>query len=182
MMRIFLILALALIGAGNTAAADIEANDIIRSLAPITYLPEHGGKPRRAIDLEVRFESGSARLTPDAQRLLDTLATALQDGRLASSRFEVAGHTDASGSRAYNQSLSEKRAGAVVTYLTSRHGVDRKRLSPVGKGEDALKDPLNPTGRANRRVEIVNLTPVQPAAQLPTSQPAKKANDILMGR
>jgi hypothetical protein len=60
--------------------------------------------------------------------------------------------------------------------------VDRKRLSPAGKGEDALKDPLNPTGRANRRVEIVNLTPVQPAAQLPTSQPAKKANDILMGR
>jgi hypothetical protein len=74
MMRIFLILALALIGAGNTAAADIEANDIIRSLAPITYLPEHGGKPRRAIDLEVRFESGSAKLTPEAQRLLDTLA------------------------------------------------------------------------------------------------------------
>ena len=156
-----------------------DANDMVRSLAPITYLPEHGGPPRRAVELAVEFEFGSARLTGPARRLLDRLGTALRDERLRASRFEIVGHTDAVGDRAANQTLSERRARAVLAYLAESHGIDRSRLVATGKGEDALKDPLDPMSGVNRRVEIVNLTPVWPAAPDPVEQ---KARDILTGK
>ncbi|MBT5496557.1 MAG: OmpA family protein [Alphaproteobacteria bacterium] len=181
MRRIALLTTALLIAASPAHAADPDANEIIRSLAPITYLPKHGGKPRRAIDLEIRFEIGSAKLTKSARSLLARLATALKDQRLAASRFEVAGHTDASGKRAYNQKLSERRARTVVAFLANSLGVKRSRLTASGKGEDALKDPLNANSSANRRVEIINLTPVKPTAAIKKSG-EKKANDILMGK
>ena len=161
-----------------------DANAIIRSLAPIIYLPEHGGQTKRSIDLEVTFKLGSAKLTKPARELLDRLGTALRDEKLASSRFEVVGHTDASGGRALNQALSEKRARSVVSYLIKHHRIDTKRLTALGKGEDALKDPLRPGNGGNRRVEIVNLTPVQvPKPAGPTSQEIeRKTKDILLGK
>ena len=181
MRRVALLTATILLAASQAQAADPDANEIIRSLAPITYLHKHGGKPRRAIDLEVRFESGSAKLTKSARSLLARLATALKDQRLAASRFKVTGHTDASGKRAYNQRLSERRARAVVAYLANPLGVKRSHLTATGKGEDALKGPLNAYSSANRRVEIINLTPAKTTAAIRKSS-EKKANDILMGK
>ena len=181
MKRIALHTAAVLLATSQVQAADPSANEIIRSLAPITYLPQHGRKPHRAIDLEVHFESGSAKLTKSARSLLAHLATALKDERLATSRFEVTGHTDASGKRADNQKLSERRARAVVAYLVSTLGVKQSHLTSKGKGEDALKDPLNAYSSANRRVEVINLTPIKSAPQIRTSG-QKKANDILMGK
>jgi OmpA-OmpF porin, OOP family len=71
-------------------------------------------------------------------------------------RVEVAGHTDAIGTDAYNQDLSERRAQIVYDYLTS-HGVDAGRLAgPVGYGESRPID-TNETkeGRQrNRRTEL----------------------------
>ena len=144
-MKLKLFIGIALIAlAGPVQAGEPDANEIIRSLAPITYLPVHGGKPYRAIDLAVTFSSGSAVLTPEARQMLNQLGHALQSAQLRSSRFEVAGHTDASGSRQLNQALSDKRAKAVVRYLTKRFGIERSRLNAVGKGENELRDPLNP--------------------------------------
>lgn len=181
MRRIAILTTAILLAASQAQAADPDANEIIRSLAPITYLPEHGGKPRRAIDLHVQFESGSAKLTKSARSLLVRLATALKDERLATSRFKITGHTDASGKRAYNQKLSERRARAVIVYLVSTLGIERDRLTATGKGEDALKDPLNANSGVNRRVEIVNLTPIKSTVDIRKSG-QKRANDILMGK
>ena len=71
-------------------------------------------------------------------------------------RVEIQGHTDSTGTDVYNQSLSERRAKAVVAYLTKKKGIDASRLTAIGFGE---KNPIysNATreGRAkNRRVEL----------------------------
>ncbi len=68
---------------------------------------------------------------------------------------EVAGHTDSTGSESYNQSLSERRAASVSTYLRSQ-GINDQRLITVGMGElRPVADNTSPEGRqANRRVEI----------------------------
>ena len=74
----------------------------------------------------------------------------------------VEGHTDSIGSEAYNQTLSEGRAGAVKVYLAAK-GVGADRLETAGRGEG---DPVapntneegtdNPEGRAmNRRAELI---------------------------
>jgi len=55
-------------------------------------------------------------------------------------KFYVEGHTDAAGSVAYNQDLSERRAASVVRYLVNK-GIPATQLVPVGKGESDLKHP-----------------------------------------
>jgi outer membrane protein OmpA-like peptidoglycan-associated protein len=69
--------------------------------------------------------------------------------------IQISGHTDAKGSDAYNQRLSENRAKAVVDYLVSK-GVDGKRLQYKGYGKSMpLETNDTEEGRAkNRRVEF----------------------------
>lgn len=108
-------------------------------------------------DLNVTFAFDSAELTPDAMVVLDRLAAALKDEKLAGYSFVVGGHTDAVGEELYNEMLSERRAIAVVDYLTERRQIDRNRLQSQGFGEAELYDPANPDAGVNRRVEIVTI-------------------------
>ncbi len=140
-------------------------NEIIRSLAPIEYLPEHGG-PQPSIDLDIRFALDSAILTLGAKRQLDTLAAAMRWSGLDGARFLLAGHTDATATRAYNLALSERRAAAVRRYLVTRHGIDPARLDVLGWGEERLKHPNNPASAINRRVEVVRLSPIGEAGSV----------------
>lgn len=67
----------------------------------------------------------------------------------------IVGHTDAVGTSAYNQTLSERRAVAASTYLGGQ-GVNSARLRAVGRGEtEAIASNETEAGRQlNRRVEI----------------------------
>lgn len=103
-------------------------------------------------DLLVTFEFGSDRLSPQARANLKEFARAMRDPSLEGATFNVDGYTDAVGSDAFNQALSERRAESVVRYLESL-GIDRSRLSAKGHGENDLRDPQDPFSGANRRVE-----------------------------
>lgn len=104
----------------------------------------------------IYFGSGSARLAPESDPLLRTLADVVR--RCPSMRIEVAGHTDSDGGEAANQALSEARAKAVADYLAAE-GVDPARMRAVGYGETR---PLLPNDSAahkarNRRIEFTAL-------------------------
>ncbi len=108
-----------------------------------------------SIDLKgVNFDFDKSVLRPDAVAILGEAVEILK--RYPDLKVEVAGHTDAVGTDAYNQGLSERRAKAVYEYLTS-NGVDASRLiGPNGYGESRPID-TNDTkeGRArNRRTEL----------------------------
>jgi outer membrane protein OmpA-like peptidoglycan-associated protein len=112
-----------------------------------------------AASLRVQFATGSASLTPAAERTLETLGRALTSSDLSDFRFRIEGHTDTVGDAELNRSLSERRAMTVRDFLVARFGVAAARLEPVGLGESQL---LVPTGDdtaeiRNRRVQIVNL-------------------------
>jgi outer membrane protein OmpA-like peptidoglycan-associated protein len=112
-----------------------------------------------SINLTVNFPTGSADLTPAARASLDNLGKALASSELANFRFRIEGHTDNVGSKEANQTLSQQRAEAVVSYLTSQYNVAPSRLEAIGKGqEDPLVDtpPQTPEAR-NRRVQVINL-------------------------
>lgn len=70
-------------------------------------------------------------------------------------RLVVAGHTDSEGDDAYNQDLSERRAAAVMQWLTGQD-IDAGRLSSEGSGESRpVADNGSEAGRAlNRRVQL----------------------------
>jgi len=101
----------------------------------------------------VTFETASADLTPEALSVLQGIAAALVAN--PEIRVRVNGHTDSTGSRPYNVTLSQNRAESVVAYLTAQ-GVDATRLVARGFGPDqpvATND--TPEGRQeNRRVEL----------------------------
>ena len=87
---------------------------------------------------------------------------------MPSVRMELVAHTDARGSAAYNQQLSEKRANSALEYLVGK-GVEVSRLQATGKGETELlnqcADGVKCTEaqhQLNRRTEfkIVKVTPV----------------------
>lgn len=102
----------------------------------------------------VPFKVDKAVLTPDTRQDLDKLAQDIQ----ANKRFFIAveGYTDATGSKAYNEALSRKRADAVVEYLVAKHDIPIYRIHMIGLGDEKpVDDARTRTARAkNRRVEV----------------------------
>ncbi|PKP44697.1 MAG: hypothetical protein CVT95_10855, partial [Bacteroidetes bacterium HGW-Bacteroidetes-12] len=100
------------------------------------------------------FEFGKATLKEESFPELDRLVKLLTDN--PSITIEINGHTDDVGADADNLKLSQDRAAAVVTYLTSKK-IGGSRLSSNGFGETKpIADNKTEEGRQlNRRVEFV---------------------------
>lgn len=108
---------------------------------------------------EVSFDYDSAAIKPSFRPTLEKLADVL--AKYDRNRVTIVGHTDSTGSEAYNQTLSERRAEAVKSELVTL-GVPGSMISATGRGE-AEPRATNATeaGRQlNRRVEVL----VQPVA------------------
>jgi outer membrane protein OmpA-like peptidoglycan-associated protein len=80
--------------------------------------------------------------------------------RNPSEAFLLEGHTDAVGSRFYNQVLSERRAASIRRVLNVSFGIPSRALSAVGYGEDYLLVPVPYAEWRNRRVTIRRITDV----------------------
>jgi outer membrane protein OmpA-like peptidoglycan-associated protein len=102
----------------------------------------------------INFDSDSDRILPESRPLLDEIVKIAK--ARPSWKLVVEGHTDATSTAEHNQDLSQRRARAVVAYLTGA-GVEAARLTPQGFGATKpIADNGNPLGRAqNRRVELV---------------------------
>lgn len=102
----------------------------------------------------LRFNTDDSALRRDHSTLLDQVAQFLQE-RCPGHAVLIEGHTDAPGSAAYNQELSEKRAQVVKNYLVEK-GVPADQLTAVGYGEQQpIASSSTEAGRAlNRRVTL----------------------------
>jgi outer membrane protein OmpA-like peptidoglycan-associated protein len=100
------------------------------------------------------FEPGKARLTDEGKAQLVDVVRMLQEH--PEMRVSVEGHTDSSGGKVYNQSLSERRARMVANEVIEG-GVAAARVSIRGYGSSRpVANNATVQGRArNRRVEIV---------------------------
>ncbi len=101
----------------------------------------------------IRFDSNSDVPRADSEPTLKELLAAMKAD--ASLRLRIEGHTDATNTDAYNQELSQRRARAVVAWLTSA-GIDGARVEAKGLGRtQPVADNASAQGRAlNRRVEV----------------------------
>jgi len=109
----------------------------------------------RGLGLAVQFAIDSDQLTPEAKRTVDQLAEVFKLN--PSDRFVIEGHTDVTGGEAYNKSLSDRRAQAVIDYLVRQHGLSRDRFEGRGMGSGKLLLPNDPTNGRNRRVQVLNI-------------------------
>jgi len=128
--------------------------DFCKNTPPGAQVNECGCAIGEVLQLRgVKFEFDSARLTANAQAILDSIAKTVM--HYDAVEAEIAGHTDSLGDGGYNQSLSEERARVVRDYLVVR-GVAAGRLTAAGYGEsDPIADNDTEEGRErNRRVEL----------------------------
>lgn len=102
----------------------------------------------------INFATNSALITPESDKVLTEIVTLLKNQ--PDWKITVEGHTDNIGVKSANQLLSQKRAEAVVSWL-STHGVDRPRLAAAGYGDTKpVQENATEDGRSkNRRVELV---------------------------
>lgn len=108
--------------------------------------------------IPIFYQTASARLTTDSKTVIDErLYPLLKDSNVS---IEIMSHTDARGNDAYNMSLSQQRANAVVNYLVAK-GISRSRLSAKGYGETRLTnrcangvDCADSEHQKNRRTEF----------------------------
>ena len=101
----------------------------------------------------VTFATDSSQIKGDFYGVLNSVALVLKE--YDKTIVEVTGHTDSTGSDAYNQTLSEKRTGSVGSYLAGQ-GIIGQRIVTQGIGEQMpIADNGTPAGREqNRRVEL----------------------------
>lgn len=111
------------------------------------------GEKQVSVHSNVFFPVDSAELTPELEKNLNSVVTALKETPEAKVRLE--GNTDATGSTSYNEELAKKRAEAVSAWLVGQ-GIDKSRIETESKGEtQPLASNETDDGRAmNRRTEI----------------------------
>ena len=145
---------------GDSEASDLEDGqtvDVVLELAAM-------GKDSRSlagqlardgeVDLHgIYFDTGQATLKPESEATLQQVLGVLTTDK--GLRLVVAGHTDSEGQDDYNLGLSQRRATAVMQWLTAQ-GIDAARLTSEGHGESRpVADNGNAEGRAlNRRVQL----------------------------
>lgn len=139
----------------NSAALSADTREKLKLVA--------ADKP--AFDLSMEFDFRSDVLKGSALQNADKLGRALSNPALANQTFVIAGHTDAKGTDAANQKLSERRAEAVKRYLVQQYKLPAANLIAVGYGKSRLKNEADPTGAENRRVQAVNLLQVKTAGR-----------------
>jgi len=100
--------------------------------------------------LLVNFDFDQAVIKPEFFGEIETFAQFMRT--YSNTNVVIEGHTDSTGTDAYNQGLSERRARAIVDRLINTHGIPAARLTAVGYGESRpLVANDTPANRANNR-------------------------------
>ncbi len=104
-------------------------------------------------ETKINFATGSATISPSSFELLENITATAK--RCTGANFEVAGHTDNTGSLEGNMNLSERRAQSVVNFLL-KEGLPSTQFTTAGYGPNQpIADNQTNAGRAkNRRIEF----------------------------
>lgn len=132
----------------NFVIADTSIHEVIRKDIQLQPM----GIGAKIVLNNVFFDSGKAILRQESFTELNRLVTIVK--QYPNLKIEISGHTDSQGSATYNQSLSQKRAQAVVDYIVAQ-GVNLAQMVAAGYGEEEPRaDNTSAEGRQlNRRVE-----------------------------
>lgn len=129
----------------EAAVTTVAANDDYIEIAP-----------EDQVAIQITFDFDSSALRADQKPKLATLCEVI--AAMDEGAFRIVGHTDASGSAGYNESLSLLRAQEVKRHLVGDCGIAEDRLEAVGVGESYPLEGQDPNADAQRRVEFQALS------------------------
>lgn len=139
----------------------VAAAPVVAPVEPVVYEEEAVEAETVRVELDVKFDFDKAQVQQGSYSDIENLAEFMK--QFPQTATTVEGHTDSVGNDAYNQKLSERRAGAVRDVLVNQFGVEANRVNAVGYGESTpVADNATGEGRAvNRRVEAAVEAQVQ---------------------
>jgi len=152
----------AIIGiAGITAGVAGAGSGVVATVQQVRQAMQDLGATETDLEVHVElpadvlFDFDKADIRADAASALAKVATIIR--AYPSGTVTLEGHTDAKGDDAYNQRLSERRAGSVGRWLTERERIDAAKLTARGWGErkPVASNDTDPGRQKNRRVEVV---------------------------
>jgi outer membrane protein OmpA-like peptidoglycan-associated protein len=108
-------------------------------------------------NVEVQFNPDSPIIRPESYRTLGRIADALYDPALSPYGFLIVGHTESTGKRDYNLTLSQRRADAIRDVLVTTFKISPKRIQAIGLGEEQLLDSARPTAPVNQQVQVLTV-------------------------
>lgn len=131
---------------------DKQAEEMRREL-PNAQVERVGEGIKITFGSDILFDVDSYQLKPETKRQLTDFAQTLN--KYEDTDIRIEGHADATGSDAYNQKLSNRRAEAVSAFLKSQ-GIKSSRVDELGYGEaQPVADNTTEAGRSkNRRVDV----------------------------
>jgi len=141
-------------GAGTGAYMDVQARKLRQELLNTgVQVSTENGQIRLIMPSNITFDTDSAVFKTSFNPILDSVAKVFAE--YDKTMVQITGHTDNTGTVAYNNTLSQKRASAVATYLMNR-GIAASRISAAGMGPSyPIASNNTAAGREqNRRVEI----------------------------
>ncbi|MEM1418288.1 MAG: OmpA family protein [Myxococcota bacterium] len=107
------------------------------------------------VDGVIHFATDSDEILDDSFTLLDHVALLIANHTGEIGHLKIVGHTDAEGSDAYNQELSERRAASVARYLEGQGVTIELEHSGVGESEPVCSEDTDECHERNRRVEFL---------------------------
>lgn len=137
----------------NAAAASTVATDAATATTVAAATEEYTPVDASTqINVQISFDFDSATLREDQKPKLANMCESMKamDGTV----FQIIGHTDSSGSSAYNERLSLLRAQEVRRHLIGDCGIAEDSVQAIGMGESAPFNAGNPRADENRRVEF----------------------------
>lgn len=135
-----------------TATAPLDPNAPLLASSPTEPVVFGQLAPELQVNLNIAFGFDSAAISDDQTPKLVAMCQALSEADVSSVR--IVGHTDSSGTDAYNQRLSVLRAREVARHLVEDCGIPASRLETIGMGERFPFNEANPRADENRRVEF----------------------------
>ena len=166
----------------DVAALRQQVVDRIKSKADATALKRPPIAPQLLklpqFNFDVSFDPDSSLIRPQSYQTIGRIADALSDPKLLLYTFLVIGHTESTGRRDANLTLSQRRADSIREVLAGTFKISPRRLQALGLGEEQLRDSSRPTSPANVRAQIATIGEVhavvlsQPTAS--SVPPAKK--------
>jgi OOP family OmpA-OmpF porin len=147
-----------LLGKADTAATDASAE-------PMQMASSSNAATTQQAQLDVKFGTEKAGVTASHTQAIDGLGQYLQAHKQA--KVDLQGYADTTGSDAYNQALSQRRADSVKAYIVKHYDVAATRIQTQGFGSaDPVASNANTEGRAmNRRVvAVINQSETQSQA------------------
>ena len=172
------------VAATDVAALQKQAADRIQSRADAAPLRRPQIAPQLLklphFDFNVVFDPDTAIIRPQSYQVIGRIADALSDPKLRPYVFLVVSHTESTGNRAANLTLSQRRADVIREVLVNTFKINPKRLLSLGLGEEQLLDSARPASPANQRVHLMTVgslehaPPVAPAAGAPAKAGTQK--------